>query len=115
MKFLLLCLPLIICAFTAHALEIKPKTKIRFFCAADGKSLFVTDGNEKSLIKDYMVDWTSGTPKPACDDKVIGQITDRGFFCNGKYLTDFKGKEELFMSPKECLAELSKKPRIDWN
>jgi len=99
----------------ALALDLQPKSRIVFFCSEDQKSLMVSDGTETSVVQEAIVVWDRGLPSAGCTKKIVADITKKGFYCDGKYLSNYKGQQEITMSNESCQNELNTKPTIQWN
>ena len=112
---ILLCLFSIVISANGQCFDLKPKTKISFRCSDDNKSLIVNDGTSDQIIQSDMIIWKQGMPTPGCTQKIVRDITAKGFYCDGHYLSDYKNNEVEFSDIDSCQKELNAKQEISWN
>ncbi|MGZ3770980.1 MAG: hypothetical protein ACXVCP_15445 [Bdellovibrio sp.] len=112
---LIFSLFLLLLAAKGQCFELKPKTQIKFYCSVDNKALLVTDGTTENVIESDMIIWKQGFPEPGCNEKIVSDITAKGFYCDGHYLSDYTNSQTEYADVESCQEELNSKPRIRWN
>ena len=120
-KFLCLALLSSVLSMNSYAdFNLAPKSHITFYCQddiTDQNDLVATDGSSTKIIQALMSNFVGGVLEPGCTQQVINEITQKGSYCDGHFLANYKQNppEKDLWDVASCEAALAALPNIDWN